>query len=138
MKTYNPKKVIVTWLGHTFTGYADGTFIGVEQTSDAFSMQIGGDGEGARTASADESGNVKLTLMQTSASNDFLSQQLAKDRLTNLNTGPLFVKDASGRTLVAAQEAWIKKSANVEFGKEASAREWTFESAKIEQFVGGN
>jgi hypothetical protein len=138
VKTYSPKKVIVTLGGHVFSGYADGTFITVESASDAFTMQVGADGEPARSQSADESGSVKIVIMQTSASNDFLSDSLAKDRLTGLNVMPLFVKDASGRTLVSAQEAWVKKSANAEFAKEGGSREWTIESGKLSLYVGGN
>jgi hypothetical protein len=138
LKTYNPKKVIFTFLGQLITGYADGTFVTVEQASDAFSTTIGADGEAARSQSADESGTFKIVLLQTSAANDILSAALARDRQTGLNTGPAMLKDASGRSLAIANEAWVQKVANIEFGKEIVGREWTIASGSIKQFVGGN
>lgn len=137
-KTYNPKRVIVTYRGALITGFADGSFVSVERATDSFSTQAGADGEVARVASADKSGTVRITLLQTSASNDFLSASLREDELTNQGGGPLMIKDANGRTLVVAADAWIQRAPNIEFAKEGTAREWTFGCAKIEESVGGN
>jgi hypothetical protein len=76
--------------------------------------------------------------MQTSAANDLLSQQHTLDELTNAGTGELQIKDASGRTLLTAAEAWVKKFATVELGKELGGREWSIECGSINVFVGGN
>ncbi len=137
-KTYNPKKVLVSFAGRILTGFADGSFITVSRNGDSFTLAVGSDGEAARAANADRSGTVALTLMQTSQSNDQLSNLLATDELSNLGTGALFIKDASGRTLVSAVEAWIRKPADVEFSKELGGREWTFETGNLEIFAGGN
>ncbi len=136
--TYNPRKVVVTFCGKLITGFADGSMIEVTHTSDAFTMQSGGDGEVARPPSPDHTGPVKPSLQHTSASNDTLTAQLAADRLTNLGTGPLMIKDGSGRTLVSSPEAWIKKSADVGLAKELGTRDWTIDCADLEVFVGGN
>jgi hypothetical protein len=138
VKTYNPKKTITTFLGVPLTGYADGTFVTVDKAADAYSLTIGGDGEGARAQSADESGTVKVVLLQTSASNDFLANALRKDKLTGVGYGPLMVKDVSGRSIALAAEAWVQKEATVEFGKEIVGREWTLASANLDHYVGGN
>ena len=137
-KTYNPKRVQLAIGPHIVTGFADGTFIQVERTSDQFQVVIGADGEAARAASADKSGTLTLTLMQTSASNDFLSTALLTDEQTNLNTMPLLMKDVSGRTLVQAAEGWIKKYATIEFGKEIVSREWVYETGELFIHEGGN
>lgn len=138
IKTYNPKRVIVSFGGQPLSGYADGTFIEVELNADAFTLTVGADGEGARSASADESGTVKLSLLQTSASNDVLNAAHATDKLTNLGAKPLMVKDLQGRTLVTAAEAWIRKAPSAGFAKEVGTREWTFETASMQQITGGN
>lgn len=138
MKTYSPKKVIVTFKGVPLTGYADGTFVTVDKAADDFSLSIGGDGEAARAQSADESGSVKLVLLQTSASNDYLSNCLRADKLTGIGYGPLQVADLSGRSIAVAGEAYVNKPATVEFGKEIVGREWTFMAGKLDHFVGGN
>lgn len=137
-KTYNSKKVQVSFLNQPITGFADGEFISAEMNSDQVTLVVGADGEGARAMSADGSGIVKLTLLQTSLGNDILTAALNKDRLTNLNVGPLLIKDVSGRTFVMGAEAWVKKFANVTLDKEVKAREWTLECADLQINVAGN
>jgi hypothetical protein len=130
--------VIVTFCGATLQGFADGTFVAIERSSDSFTKHVGADGEVARTQSADKSGTVTVTLLQTSASNDVLSALAVADERTGLGTGPLSVVDASGRTVALCAEAWIKKPASIGFSKEAEGREWVFECGHLEEFVGGN
>lgn len=137
-KTYSPKKVRVIYGGVVMTGYMDGTFVEVDKTTDDFTEIVGSDGEGARIASADESGTVTITLMQTSASNDYLSNMRIKDKQTNLNTAALTVEDGSGRTLCEATEAWIKKVAKVEMSNDKTGRAWVFASTDLRHYVGGN
>lgn len=137
-KTYNPKRVAVSFAGRLLTGFADGTFITVSRNEDTFALAVGSDGEAARSASSNRSGRVTLTLMQTSASNDILSALAATDERTNQGTGALMVKDASGRTVVLAAEAWIVKPADAELGREIGNREWVFETGDLEIFNGGN
>ena len=137
-KTYSAKKVLVSFAGKILTGMADGSFIAVSRNNDSFMLMVGSDGEAARAANADRSGTVTLTLMQTSPSNDDLSALLNTDELTNTGTGALFIKDASGRTLVSAVEAWIRKPADAEFARELGGREWTFETGDLSIFNGGN
>lgn len=138
MKTYASKKVQIIYGGFLLTGTMDGTFVSAEKTTDDFTTAIGSDGEGARIQSADESGEVTFTLMQTSAGNDFLSNCRLTDKATGLGTKNLFVKDGSGRTLIHAAEAWIKKVAKVELADGKTGREWVISSANLEIFVGGN
>lgn len=137
-KTYNPKRVLVSFANQLITGFMDGTFIAATRNDDSFTIAVGTDGEVARSASANRSGRVTFTLMQTSASNDALAAQMAIDELTNLGTGALFIKDASGRTLISAAEAWIVKPADGEFAKEIGPREWIIETGNLEIVNGGN
>lgn len=137
-KTYAAKKVQVVFNNQVLTGFMDGSFVEVERNSDSFTLMIGADGEGARAASADKSGTVKITLLQTSASNDVLSAVLIADELTNVAAAPLLIKDGSGRTLVSSPEAWVKKPAVVTFDKEIQGREWTIETDALAINVAGN
>lgn len=138
MKTYSPKAVQVIYGNRILTGFMDGTFIEADKTSDDWAEHIGADGEGARVQSADESGTVTLTLMQTSASNDYLSGCRNADRASSLGTKSLVVKDGSGRSLIFAAEAWIKKVAKSELSNDKGSRQWVFVSTNMEHFVGGN
>ena len=137
-KSYSPKKVQVNFLNQVISGFADGEFVMAAMNNDQVSLVVGADGEGARAMSADNSGTVKLTLLQTSLGNDILSEALRADRLSNINVGPLLIVDTSGRTLVMAAEAWVKKFADVSLDKDVKAREWTIESADLQMTVAGN
>lgn len=138
LKTFVPADVVVNFHGIDLSGFADGTFVESRMDSDAFSDVCGADGEVARSASADERGEITVTLLQTSQSNDLLTAEHAKDTATKKNTGPVFVKDLNGTTKIQGSEAWIKKVADVTLGKEIEARQWTFRVAKMRQNVGGN
>lgn len=136
--TYNPKKVAVYFNGKILSGFAPGTFVEISRNADGFSTEVGADGEGARVASNDFSGKVKIILQATSRSNDVMSALQVADELGNVGTGALMIKDASGRTVVNAAEAWIVKPADVSFGDDFGTREWVIESALIRVNVGGN
>lgn len=138
MKTYSPKKVVVIWGGQPLTGYVDGSFVKVAQAGDAFTKYVGADGEVSRVASADESGQISVTLKQTSGSNDYLSSEHRTDRRLLTGGKPLIVEDTSGRTLHSCAEAWIVKMPDDEKGKEINGVEWVFDCEKLDSFIGGN
>jgi Protein of unknown function (DUF3277) len=138
MRTFSPKKVGISYGGVPITGFAPDTFIKVSFEKDAFETDVGADGEVARLASADESGTIEVTLLQSSPSNDYLSSMLSTDRLTNLNTAPFFAKDASGTSQVLASEAWIKKAPDFELSGSKTPRTWVFASGSIKLNAGSN
>ena len=137
--TFDPSQVIITWGAILFSGYADGSFVKVTRNSDTFKTTVGADGTVARTRSADKSGNVEIDLMQSSATNDLISAQAAADELTGAAAAPLQIKDLMGRTLVIAKLAWVRKPADVEFGKELGSRKWVFDCDRLDlSHIGGN
>lgn len=137
-KTYNPRRVIATFKGQQITGFADGTFVSATRNEDTFTLTVGSDGESARSHSPNKSGRVTFTLLQTSASNDVLQDAHDLDERTDLGTGPILIKDLSGRTLIEADEAWVTKPADAERSKEIGSVEWVIECAELRQFNGGN
>lgn len=138
-KTFNFKKVAVSFKGVLLTGFMDGEgVVSIVRDADSFTRHTGADGETSRAANADKGGTATIRLKQDSASNDFLSQQLALDELTDANTGVFSVIDGSGRTNANAPEAWVKKVADITLGQTIVGREWTFDLAKLDAFVGGN
>ena len=137
-KLYDPDKVVVTFGPAVVSGIAAGTFVSVERNEDAFTVTVGADGETARTRNNNRSGTITITLLQTSSSNDMLSSFAQLDEKSATGVLPLVVKDLLGNTLCVAPNAWVKKIANAEFGKEHGDREWVLESDLIEMFVGGS
>ena len=137
VKTYDPKGVVATVGGIPISGYADGTFINISRQNDAYSSVAGADGEVSRAKSNDKRGELVLTLLQTSLSNDVLSGIAQLDERSNSGVVPIMVKDISGLTTFFSGSGWIRKVPDSEFGKEISNREWAFELAEMEVFVGG-
>lgn len=138
LKNYASDKVVVTFRGHIIAGLAGGTFVSAERAGDGFTKSVGADGSVARARMADRSGSVTVTLMHTSPSNDVLSLMANEDENFGTAVGPLMVKDLSGMTLLAAQNAWIRKMPNVEYGLEIGEREWVFDCDRLQMAVGGS
>lgn len=70
--TYDPKKVNVIINNKTITGFANDGIITVTRNEDIVSTLVGVKGDVAYSENANESGNVAITLMGTSASLPFL------------------------------------------------------------------
>lgn len=135
--TYDPTQVIVTVNGSTLSGFVDGTFVAVERAVETFSKVVGAYGEVARVKSADRSGTMTLTLMQSSNSNLVLNALANQDEQSSTGVVPIQVKDLSTNGAVFAAEGWIKGKPKVEWGKEMSNREWVFELASVAITPGG-
>jgi hypothetical protein len=138
VKTYDPSQVSVVFGGIPLSGFADGTFITVMRSEDAYTKESGADGVVSRSKSSDRSGEATLTLSQTSPSNDVLSGIALLDENSNTGVLPFIIKDNSGRTLASSGNAWIRKVSEASFGKELENREWVFDIADLEILVGGN
>ena len=124
VKTYNPKEVTVALGSHIVTGFADDSFITIDPNGDGITKKVGCDGEVVRSVSPDDTYIVKLSLLQTSATNSFLQGMIAKDIKNGGGTFPITVKDLKGGMVFSTSAAWATKPASRGYGKEASNREW--------------
>jgi hypothetical protein len=136
--TYDPKQVAVIVAGVPMGGFADGSFVTVERTNDTFSKVSGADGIVSRAKSNDKSGMIKITLQQTSPSNDVLQGIALLDEVSNSGVVPLIIQDFSGRSTFITAFGWVKKPPSSEFSKEVSNREWEFDCADLDIKIGGN
>lgn len=138
VKTYDPGQVLINFRGQPILGFADGSFVRVERNEDAFLTKAGADGEIVRARNRNRSGRVTITLMQSSPSNDVLSQAaIADEKLAGTGMGPLQVKDNLGTTQVNAPNAWVVKQPAIEFAKEVGTREWVLECDQLVIHTGG-
>lgn len=71
---YDPTKVNVIVDGVHITGFADGSMITGSRNTDKWSQHVGVDGNVTFVKSADDTGEVTITLKHTSASNQILEQ----------------------------------------------------------------
>ena len=141
VKTYDASQVAMVFGPIEISdGLADGTFVSIEQNEDSFLLLVGADGEACRAKSNNKSGRVTFTLLQSSLANDLLSATHNLDVASPNGDGiaPLLVKDNSGRTIVAAEKAWVVRQPTVEFAREVSTREWIIESDALQSVFGGN
>lgn len=124
IKTYNPKEVTVALGNHIVSGFADDSFVTIDPNGDGVTKKVGCDGEIVRSISPDDTYIVKLSLLQTSDTNSYLQERLAKDRKDGSGMFPIIVKDLKGGLVFSTDAAWPKGPASRGYGKEAGNREW--------------
>ena len=137
--TYDPYKVIVTYNGLDFQGFAEGTFVEAERLQDGFTMKVGATGDVTRVKNRDRTGKVTVTLMAASPTNDLLGQFYFLDEQDDVfDGGALQIKDMNGNMKCHADAAWIMKLPKIERGKDAQNVQWVFECADLDITPGGN
>jgi len=129
MNQYDPKNVTIIIGGEggsVISGFADGAMVTVARDEDEWTLAIGTDGEGTRSKTNNKSGTIMISLMQSSPSNETLeSYALADDVQGGGKPFDIQIKDVNGNKLHHAEQAWIQKRPDAEYGREATAREWT-------------
>src|SRR5574344_310193 len=128
VKTFDPKMVVITFGVIPISGYAEGTFVRVNRSGDAFAKSKGAGGDIERINRNQGDYEVAITLQQTASVNKELSAALAADMATNAGVFELTVKDLLGETLFFAPQAWIRKDPEWEEGDDLNSREWTFDT----------
>lgn len=133
LDTYSFKNIIFIMGGIPITGFAEGDdVIQIGFRADIVSLDIGADGNGVATQSADESGEIIIRLQQTSLSNTFLSLQFALMKRGVIPSIPFLMKDAGNLfQLAAAAACVIQKPADSPRGTGLNDREWTFLAEKL-------
>jgi len=134
-KTYDFKKVIFVAGGVPLSGLMRVT---VRRQSDAWVMDVGADGEVARSRINDKRGEFEIELQQTSKSNLLLAGFAVADELDNDGVIPVAVVDLLGASLHFSAEAWCKKIPDSEYAQASGTRTWLFECGILETFPGGN
>lgn len=139
-RIYDSNQVQVSFAGIPVQGYADGDFLTITKESDAFSSVVGTDGEVSRSKTNDRRATVEIILMSTSPTNDILSAVHVADINApgGAGVGGFLVTDLNGSSLYASGNAWVKRSPDVTYGREANERTWTLEVDVLQDFTGGN
>jgi hypothetical protein len=138
VRTFDATKVSFSVNGITMSGYAEGTGIKVSRSNDTFKKVTGMDGITSRCKVGDRSGEITITLSQTSPSNAILSALATLDEATGKGVVPGIVADLSGESVYVTAAMWIRKPADSEFGTELTNREWVFDCANLTMATNGN
>ena len=136
--TYDPGQVIVLVNAVPLSGFSDDGMIEAEREEDTFIKKVGVDGFTSRARNRNKSGEITITLQQTSPSNDHLSALAILDEQTGRGVVPVLIKDLSGRSVLASAFAWVRKPPASAFAKEVEDREWILDCASLDIFTGGN
>jgi hypothetical protein len=144
VQKYNPKRITGSWKGQIGTrefaiqlaGYMDGTFVQAEYDEDAATKHTGGQGETSVILNCNKGAKLIATFIQGAAINDELSNLVPDAKRNYLPVGVLTLEDLNGTTVFKAAEAWLIKQAKIEFGKDLSAREWTWDTGEADIHVG--
>jgi len=123
VKTYDPRKVLVSIGPHVVTGYSDGTFVSIEANGDGVTKKVGCDGEVVRSLDPDNTAKLTVTVQQQSPTVPYCQKLYDKDKATGDGIFPVLVKDTKGGLIFSAAQAWVVKAPNREFGKESADRE---------------
>ncbi len=142
IRTYDPKNVIVTLINaagvsHVVGGFADGVGVKVSRKNDMWDLSTGMDGDTSRVKKNDKSGEMTITLAQTSPSNDFLSAMAENDTVDG-DLATVNITDAVTGSVYTSVSAWVRKHADTEYGKEISNREWILDCVDMTMSSKGN
>lgn len=146
LRKYNPKKITGSFTGKVgnrefavrFIGYMDGTFVEAEYDEDAATKHTGSQGDTTVVLNPNKGAMVTVTFIQGSPCNDELSDLVPDADRDYLPVGTLAFDDLNGTSEVKSNEAWIKKTAKMEFGKALTGRAWTFDTGNAQIRVGGS
>lgn len=144
LATFAPNDVIVTitqsstGIAHQISGYSEDSIVNIEWTSPRYSLYTGADNTGTRVFNASNSAALTISLQQTSASNDVLSQLFDNDGRNSDGLFAVQVKDASGRSLYFSDQSYIGVRPNAGFSNSMMTRDWVIQAFDLVGYAGGN
>ena len=129
VRTIDPAKIVMTFMGGPVTGYAPGTFVTVVAPDDFFEKVRGADGTVERYAKNVHDAEITITLLATSISNKALDvlHNLDKRGLAG-GKGPLGITDTNGTIIAFFAQAWVRKTPDWEGSDTANTVEWVFDT----------
>lgn len=134
--TYAPSDVTIVLCGYVLTGVVS---ISLQWKSSPFTVRRGIRGQHTRTGNKDRQSTVTVEVLQTSITNDILSEILEQDTRNLSGRLELSVKDASGTTQWATTQCFLRAWPDASFTGELQTRKWDFEILSyISGKIGGN
>jgi hypothetical protein len=144
-RNLDPSRFVLTVHGVPIVMPAADTFYEFTYEADQVSDEVGGQGDVVRIITRDMRATLKITLMQTSPSNDYLSSRVVQDLNANgpASTGGYAVGtsslvDLNGTTAIDGEETWVMKFADAGFGSKPNTRVWSIRFARAVANIGGN
>lgn len=133
--TYTPSDVVITISGFIVTGVVS---VNVLWNVETFRKVSGIRGQVTRVQNKDTSATLRLELLQTSSSNDVLTDLFVADKSYQSSRLQVSVKDTSGRTGISSSDAFVASLPEVSFSDGFSSRIWTIHLMNTAAHIGGN
>jgi hypothetical protein len=134
--TYAPSTVTLVLCGYVLTGIVS---VSLQWKSSPFTVRRGIRGQHTRTGSKDRQSTVTIEVLQTSITNDILSEILEQDTRNYSGRLEFSVKDASGTTQWASTQCFLRAWPDASLSGEIQTRKWDVEILSfISGKIGGN
>jgi hypothetical protein len=134
--TYAPSTVTLVLCGYVLTGVVS---VSLQWKSTPFTVRRGIRGQHTRTGSKDRQSTVTIEVLQTSITNDILSEILEQDTRNYSGRLEFSVKDSSGTTQWATTQCFLRAWPDAAFSGEIQTRKWDVEILSyISGKIGGN
>lgn len=128
---YDPRQVAVIVNGREIVGFAEGTFVTGERSTDRYGEpDVGAKGEVTWVRSADDTGTITITLKHNSASNAYLHQLFQQqDEPGGEVTVSVVDRNFDGDVSVGGSDARIANLPSFSRGAEVEDVEWVIRVA---------
>lgn len=134
--TYAPSTVTLVLCGYVLTGVVS---ISLKWNSSPFTVKRGIRGQHTRIGTRDRQSTCTIEVLQTSITNDILSEILEQDTRNYSGRLEFSVKDASGTTQWATTQCFLRAWPDATYGTELETRKWDIEVLSyISGKIGGN
>jgi hypothetical protein len=139
LKSFDPKKALLTIGGVPIDGYADGTYVNFSWPNNLWETKEGGTGEVDRIKiPTGFRADLEITLMQSADINSLLWALMEADFNFN-DPFPILFKDLLGPTTLECSKCYNTKPPAYTLEKGTpSNRVWTFTLPKVIGLMGGN
>lgn len=136
VKTYKPSDLKLIIAG----SYQVGGIVSISLTfPERYKIVKGIKGQHTRVRNRDTSCVIAVELLQTSVSNDILSDIVSQDILTGKGRLSISVQDVAGTSRFETSNAFISSYPQTNYSTELSTRTWTFQMLDTNFImVGGN
>jgi len=137
LRYFDPKNFEIIFQGVVVKDWAP-DFVEASFARPLYRMVRGCDGDSARIRNGNRAGTVRVSLLQSSPSNNTLSEFVLVDELAGTtNIGPLLCRDKEGGTVIMASSAFIENIPPISFGITGKIRTWTFVCDNLIMYLGG-
>lgn len=121
---YNPKMVTMSLGNHLADGFADDSFITIEQVGDGNTHVVGVSGEVMVSVDPSNVYSIKIVVLQNSKTNKFLDTQYEKLKAGYDAFFTVNIKDLLGNDKFTGNNGWVVKKPSIGYAKAAANREW--------------